>query len=227
MISNGTVTPQLIIFDCDGVLIDSEIIASRIEAQVANELGHNISADEICTKYMGMPHRVLWQNIFAEIGKTMPEDFLELQKQRLVKAFAQELKPIDKIAETLANLPMAKCVASSTHKTQLIENLRTTNLLNFFENNVFSVSEVEKPKPHPDVFLFAAKEMGFDTNDCLVIEDSVPGIRAAKAAGMRVFGFLGGSHIRDGHGNSLLENGAELVFESFEDFAALGSGLTN
>lgn len=221
MIFEGLKRPDLFIFDCDGVLIDSEIIASRIEAQVANELGHPITAQEICEKYMGMPHRILWEAIFQELQRPMPNDFMKIQRQRLIDAFQSELKPIDKVSKVLEEIGRQKCVASSTNKTQLIENLKTTNLYHFFGEAIFSVSEVEKPKPHPDIFLYSAKKMGFKPKDCLVIEDSVPGVCAAISAGMNVIGFLGGAHITHNHGNALLENGAIAVFENFEEILTL------
>lgn len=213
MIFSGIPRPELIIFDCDGVLIDSEIIASRIEAQVASDLGYQISADEICSKYMGMPHRILWQDIFEKIGKPMPEDFMDIQRQRLIDAFRLELTQIKNVDIVLKTLPITKCVASSTHKTQLVQNLKHVSLFEYFDDAVFSVSEVERPKPHPDIFLYAAKKMGVEPMNCLVIEDSAPGVRAAISAGMNVVGFIGGSHIREIHVKQLIESGAQSVFE--------------
>ncbi|KAF0115258.1 MAG: putative haloacid dehalogenase-like hydrolase [Hyphomonadaceae bacterium] len=207
---------MLIIFDCDGVLIDSELICARVEAEDANALGHPITAQEILENYVGRPSRLLWEAIENDLGAPLTPDFMERHKTRLAQIFANELEQIEGVANVLNHLREGKrhsiCVASSTEKSKLITNLKTTALFQYFGENVFSASEVARPKPHPDVFLFAANKMGFAPEECLVIEDSLAGIRAAKAANIKSIGFLGASHIQTGHGSELTANGAVQVF---------------
>ena len=205
---------MLIIFDCDGVLIDSEHIAARIESKAANSLGHPITVEEILDQFVGRPSRYIWEKVAHDLGKELPQDFISKHQVELANAFKNELLPIFGISEALAKLPFAKCVASSTEKSKLIINLKTTNLLRHFGENVFSASQVERAKPFPDLFLFAAQTMGFEPKECLVIEDSVAGVCAARAADMAVIGFIGGSHVRGGQKEKLLANGAIDTFES-------------
>jgi HAD superfamily hydrolase (TIGR01509 family) len=208
---------MLIIFDCDGVLIDSEHIAARIESRAANSLGHPISEEEILEEFVGRPSRFIWEKVAAELGKDLPPDFLSNHKVEMARAFEKELEPITGISAALEILPFAKCVASSTEKSKLIINLMTTKLFGYFGDNVFSASQVERAKPFPDLFLFAAKSMGFAPKECLVIEDSVAGVSAARSANMTVIGFLGGSHIKSGHGEKLIACGAKAVFNTMDE----------
>lgn len=207
---------MLIIFDCDGVLIDSELICARVEAEDANELGHPITAQEILENYVGRPSRLLWEAIEKDLGTPLKPDFMERHKARLAQVFANELEQIPDVVSVLDFLRSQKihsiCVASSTEKSKLVTNLKTTALFEYFGESVFSASEVARPKPHPDVFLFAANKMGFAAENCLVIEDSLAGVRAAKAANMKPIGFLGASHIKTSHGSALIANGAIQVF---------------
>lgn len=207
---------MLIIFDCDGVLIDSEHIAAKLEAKAANSLGHPITEDEILEQFVGKPSRFIWEKVSKELGAPLPDGFLERHKKELEDAFSRELLPIRGVKDVIEKCAFQKCVASSTEKSKLIQNLKTTGLLGAFGQNVFSASQVERAKPFPDLFLFAAKTMGFEPKDCLVIEDSVAGVCAARAANMEVIGFLGASHIKIGHKEKLLENGAKTVFDNME-----------
>lgn len=216
---------MLIIFDCDGVLIDSETICARVEAEDANELGHPISAAEILRDYVGRPSRLLWEAIEHDLGEPLSEDFKARHKARLAQVFAEELKSIIGVESVLQGLLSennhAICVASSTEKSKLITNLKTTALFEYFGENVFSASEVARPKPDPDVFLFAASKMGYAPHECLIIEDSLAGIRAANAANIKSIGFLGASHIQTGHGSALSANGAVLVFTNMMALPAI------
>ncbi len=208
---------MLVIFDCDGVLIDSEHIAARIEAKAANSLGHPIKEEEILEEFVGKPSRFIWEKVSRDLGMPLPEGFLEQHKRDLEDIFAKELVAINGIFSALERLKAPKCVASSTEKSKLLKNLETVKLLDFFGESVFSASQVERAKPFPDLFLFAAQTMGYSSQRCLVIEDSVPGVIAAREANMTVIGFLGGSHIRSGHGDKLKAHGALEVFDNMEN----------
>ncbi len=205
---------EYIIFDCDGVLIDSEIIANRIEMEVKNELGFPITLEEQLQKFvgLGLSHHLVQDEI-----RRLPSHYSQLVEDRLQLAFANELRAIDGVCETLAKLQLPKCVASSSEPESLAFKLKHTNLDHHFGDAIFSARSVRYPKPAPDLFLFALDQMLWKPQTTLVIEDSVPGVQAAKAAGLRVWGFLGGAHIRTGHADRLTAAGAERIISKFDD----------
>ncbi len=221
MISNQKFGSKLIIFDCDGVLIDSEIIAARVEARIANELGHNITINELITRFVGRPTRVVWETLLSEIGKPFTEEFFRYAYDEVHKAFDKELVAIEGAKEVLQSLSnehgVKICVASTTRLDSLKRNLEFVALHDYFDGNIFSASQVKRPKPFPDVYLFAAQQMGFESKDCLVFEDSEPGTQAAIAAKMSVIGFCGASHILPGHDENLLRIGAKTTVKSFDE----------
>lgn len=212
-----TFDKKLVIFDCDGVLIDSEIIAARVESEMAAELGYKIDPQEVCARFAGKPARLVWESFCEELNIEFTEELFQNAQNRVHKAFETELKIVDGIFEVFKSLQIPFCVASTTRMESLRRNLEQVGLIDFLEPNIFSASQVERPKPWPDVFLFAAKNMGFEPKDCIVIEDSVAGVQAAKAANMDVFGFCGASHINDGHDKILIENGARGIIYNHGD----------
>lgn len=208
----------LVIFDCDGVLIDSEIVASKVGAAFANSFGHPITPQEVSSRFAGKPSRVVWETICEELGIEFKlEDYQEMQRQTHA-AYAKELKAIDGVETLLKSLGNKFCVASTTRLEQLKKNLDSVGLKQYFGENIFSASQVERPKPFPDVFLFAAKNMGFSPDECIVIEDSPTGVKAGINAQMQVFGFTGAGHIVDGHAETLLNAGATATFSKMADF---------
>ncbi len=214
---------MLVIFDCDGVLIDSEVIAAKIGADFANSFGHPITAQESAVRFSGKQSRIVWETICEELGIEFKEDDFRQMQHNVHEAYKTELKIIDGIDEVLQNLGNKFCVASTTRLEQLKTNLINVGLIDFFGENVFSASQVERPKPAPDVFLYAAKNMGYDPEDCLVIEDSIFGVMGACAANMKVIGFLGGGHITQGHDEALRSVGAIDTFENMRDFYEITS----
>lgn len=208
---------KLIIFDCDGVLIDSEIIAARIESELAIGLGFEITPQEICARFAGRPARLVWEAVFGALNMPFDEDFFKEAQGKIHKAFETELVVIPSVEKTFQKLKNKFCVASTTKLENLKRNLKTTGLFDYLDPNIFSASQVERPKPFPDVFLYAAQNMGFAPENCIVIEDSIAGVQAAKAANMQVIGFVGGSHIYDGHAEKLIENGAFDILHHFDD----------
>ena len=200
--------PKAVIFDCDGVLIDSEIIANRIEVEVKCELGFPTTLEEQLKKFVG--HGATSSVVLDEI-KRLPAHFETLVDERCQIAYKNELKPIAGVLEVLNTLKLPKCVASSSRTQWLDLKLEITGLKSFFNNAIFSGDTVEKCKPEPDLFLHAMKTMGWSREDCLVIEDSVAGVTAGKAAGIVVCGFVGGAHIYPGHAERLLAAGADYI----------------
>ena len=201
---------SLLIFDCDGVLIDSEMIACRAEAACLAALGIGIAADELLDRYLG-------------IGlATMPADLADMLRQAVAVAFDAELRPMPGIHSVLRALTGPRCVASGSAPERLRHSLGLTGLLPHFDPHIFSATQVARGKPAPDLFLFAAERMQAAPDACLVIEDSVAGVQAAVAAGMRVIGFTGGSHCRPDHADRLRAAGVSALCG---DMRALGALL--
>ena len=209
---------MLVIFDCDGVLIDSEIIACRTSAEFANKYGNPITTEEVIRRFTGKPTRLLWETICKETGIAFDEDVFRELIDYTHSVFKSELQTTNGIAQVLEKMPVEFGVASTTRLDNLKRNLAQVGLIDYFGENIFSASQVAHPKPAPDVYLFAAKNMGYAPKDCIVIEDSIPGVQAAKAAGMNVFGYCGASHIAAGHDEILIQNGATACFYEMNHF---------
>ena len=211
----------LLIFDCDGVLIDSEPIACRVYAECLAEAGFPVTADEISDRYVGWSSRDIERELEQFHRRRIPDGLPEEIRRRTLDAFTAELRPMPGILEVLTTLPGPRCVASSSHPDRLRHALGLTGLAGFFGADVFSATMVARGKPFPDLPLFAAARMGATPERSLVIEDSSAGVRAGVAAGMRVLGFTGGGHCRAGHGDALIAAGASLVFQDMRDLPDL------
>ena len=214
----------LVIFDSDGVLVDSEPIASRVLADVLTDFGFATSSRDAIDRYTGISLKAVLAKIEAEWGHPLPDEFAATLRQRDVAAFQAELQPMPGVLETLEaldRLNVAKCVASSGTPAKLRVTLGVSNLSRCFEPHIFSAEMVERGKPAPDLFLYAAERMDVRPDACVVIEDSVPGIKAAQAAGMRSFGFIGGGHVPPDLGTTLIKAGAALVFAQMTDLPGL------
>lgn len=181
---------KCIIFDCDGVLVDSEAISSSVLTEMANELGVTISQEEALENFTGKSLKYSLNYIENILGKSLPTDFEYQFRMKSFEQFAKNLKPINGIHEVLNQLNIPFCVASSGPVEKIVRNLTTTKLIHYFEDKIFSSYEINSWKPDPHIFLHAAKKMGFDVNDCLIIEDSITGIEAAKKGGFDVIGFV-------------------------------------
>ncbi|RED48485.1 HAD family hydrolase [Seonamhaeicola aphaedonensis] len=180
---------KCIIFDCDGVLIDSESIAIGVLVDMANGLGANMDFKESLINFKGKSLNSCMAIISDLLGKPIGNDFERDYRVLSFEKFENEVKPIKGIKEVLKNLEVPFCVASSGPVNKIKLNLEVTGLLPFFGNNIFSCYTIQKWKPEPDVFLWAAQTMGFSTNDCLVVEDSLSGVKAAINGGFDVFGY--------------------------------------
>jgi HAD superfamily hydrolase (TIGR01509 family) len=183
---------ELVVFDCDGVLVDSERIAVRVEAQFLTELGWPLSEAEVVERFMGRTAEFMDDAIEAQLGSRLPDDWKDQFQRRYAEAFAAELGPVDGITEALDQIAVPTCVASSGSHDKLRFTLGHTGLYQRFQGRIFSGYEVANGKPAPDLFLHAAARMGAEPGRCAVVEDSHYGVLAARAAGMRVFGYAGG-----------------------------------
>jgi HAD superfamily hydrolase (TIGR01509 family) len=204
--------PALVIFDCDGVLIDSEIIAARVFAQCLGEAGFSATPEEALALGWGKNAATLAIAVEERFGRPLPAGFIEKMRAAIGRAYEGELRPITGVAELLVEFDLPRCVASNSHIDRVRHALELTGLLDFFEPHLFSASMVAHGKPAPDLFLLAAAQFGAAPQQCLVIEDSFSGVAAAHAAGMPVVGFVGGSHCPAAHADRLREAGCAEVF---------------
>lgn len=204
---------DLVIFDLDGVLVDSEPISSRVTAAALAEVGVEISEGEVCDHFLGVSTAAMLRTIEAKHGCRLPVCFQNTLRARMLEVFERELKPVAGVKAALDALALRRCVASSSHLDRIRRSLELAGLLEQFAPNLFSASMVDHGKPAPDLFLLAAARMAVDPRRCLVVEDSAVGVHAGKAAGMTVFGFAGASHVRPAtHVPRLKAAGADAVF---------------
>jgi len=188
------IDPGLVIFDCDGVLVDSEPLAIRVLMETLADAGLTMDAEEAYERFLGRSLASITAILSEEFQVDLTHAALEKGRARLYEVFQEELKPIPGIIDALDRLEVPFCVASSSQPERIRLSLSVTGLIDRFEPDIFSATMVRKGKPAPDLFLHAAEKMKVPPADCLVIEDSPAGIRAAKAAGMHVFAFTGGGH---------------------------------
>jgi HAD superfamily hydrolase (TIGR01509 family) len=197
-----------IIFDCDGVLIDSEMLANRSEVEFLKSIGIEFDLSDYLARFVGKTKQDVWTGIESLHNVNLSADFWKLVEENTFKVFQAELQPIAGIFELLDATNSAKCVASSSSLARLDLTLKVTGLFDRFSPHIFSAEQVTRGKPAPDLFLFAAAQIQVPPDRCIVIEDSLAGVRAGVAAGMTVLGFTGGSHIQPGHHEQLLDAGA-------------------
>jgi len=214
--------PEVVIFDCDGVLVDSEPIALARTREVLGRLGLVLSDEEARDRFLGVSAQSIQGIAERDLGASLPPDFQRELAREILADFQRELKGVDGIREALAGLDARVCVASSSSLERTRASLRIVGYAGLFEPNVFSAAEVARGKPDPDLFLHAAARMGAKPRGCLVIEDSVPGVIAAKRAAMTVFGFLGGTHTSGlDYRDRLRAAGAALTFEDMRELPRL------
>lgn len=178
---------ELVIFDCDGVLVDSEGLSSKVFAEEIGKLGWQISAREVLQRFKGGKFADALAEIEANITQPMPTDFEQLLRRRTFAAFERDLQPIPGIAQALDDLSLPFCVASNGPRNKIELNLGITDLLPRFTQRIFSAYELEIWKPDPAFYLTVAERMGINKEACLVIEDSYAGMQSAKGAGIDVW----------------------------------------
>ncbi len=212
---------DLVIFDCDGVLVDSEVISCRAHAETLTRHGYPITAEQVLTRFLGVSDREARQAIETELGRKLPDDFETQIKQAALRRYADDLQSIPYVSEAVAAISLPKCVASSGTHEKIRHGLTCAGLYDVLAPNIFSATQVMNGKPAPDLFLFAAEQMRASPERCIVIEDSIPGITGALAAGMTVLGFNGGSHCRPGYAETLRAAGAIMTFDDMRQLPGL------
>ena len=213
-------TVDLLVFDCDGVLVDSEALVVDVEAQMLTAAGFPITADEIIHRFVGVSYRSMMAALADDHGRPVPDELAVAVQQAALDQFPTRLRPIDGIARLLDGLDGERCVASSSDLSRIELSLRLCGLDRYFPaERLFSAQMVANGKPAPDLFLHAATTLGVEPEGCLVIEDSPPGVRAARAAGMEVVGLVAGGHASDRLADRLRAAGADRVFATTADLA--------
>ena len=201
--------PELVIFDCDGVLVDSERIAIRIDAVVLADLGWPLSEAETIERFVGRSEEHMLREIEAQLGRRLPANWDAAYQDLYLTAFERELRAVEGVVDALDRITSPTCVASSGSHAKIERSLRRTDLYGRFEGRIFSASEVSNGKPAPDLFLHAAARLGVPPARCAVVEDSRYGVEAARAAGMAAFGYAGGvtpAHRLEGPGTVVFSN---------------------
>jgi HAD superfamily hydrolase (TIGR01509 family) len=206
----------LVIFDCDGVLVDSEVITSRVFTKMLNELGLAVTVAEAFEKFVGKSMTQCLEMIEAALGRAVPPDFVHQYQSRMSAALTLELKAVPGIEAALDSMEVAYCVASNGTREKMQTTLGITGLLPRFAGKMFSVSDVARGKPFPDLFLCAAGKFGVAPTDCVVIEDTPTGVTAGVAAGMTVYGYC--AHMP---AQRLIEAGAHCTFPRMSELPEL------
>ena len=206
--------PSLVIFDCDGVLVDSEPISVAVLLDVIANAGGAVTEADAYRLFLGRSMAAVRELLRSEFGIALTDQQLEAMRTELTRRFQEQLRPIPGIVQALSRLNTRVCVASSAGIERIRLSLRITGLLEMLEPHLYSAAMVERGKPAPDLFLYAARVMGVRPADCVVVEDSPAGIDAARHAGMHVFAFTGGSHA--GHSalvKELAKRKPDIVFD--------------
>ncbi|SCF67098.1 HAD family phosphatase [Streptomyces sp. Ncost-T10-10d] len=207
---------DLVIFDCDGVLVDSERICVKVDAAITADLGCSFTEAEIIERFVGSSTEVYTAAVEERLGRRLEKDWQQQYEHLYRAAFEAELTAVDGIAEALNGLTTPVCVASNGDRDGVRRNLEIVALSDHFTGRIFSADDVSTGKPAPDLFLHAARSMGVDPGRCAVIEDSAYGVQAARAAGMLAFGYCGGLTSA-----SRLEGPGTTVFDDMRELPGL------
>lgn len=206
---------KCIIFDCDGVLVDTEKIGNGILLEMAQEHGFEMELEDAYRYFNGRSLKDCFCHIEEAIGQNLPKTFENEYREKSFEAFRTQVKPMEGVEDFINNLKIPYCVASSGPVEKIRLNLEVAGLLDKFENKIYSSYQIDSWKPEPGIFLHAAKEMGFEVKDCIVVEDSKSGVKAGISGGFKVYGLVNGFNNED-----LEEEGAEL-FSSYEELGRL------
>lgn len=205
------------IFDCDGVLVDSEPLSMRVDVEILAENGIVMSEEEAHRRFVGKTFASMLDDMQREFGMHFPSDASDIKDLRLLELYERELKPVAGVHEALDKLmPQHFSVASNSPANRVEAALRITHLSRFFGNRITTFEHVARGKPEPDVFIEAARRAGYEPKDCIVVEDSVTGVTAASRAGCVVLGFTGTHPHPDEQGTKLVAAGAAMVFAEMQ-----------
>ena len=216
---------EAVLFDCDGLLVDSEILAAEIELEYLASAGLNYEPAAFRKRFMGMPNPAFFAAIDADaeeqLGRPLGADFFKAMKAKYRDALRDRLQPVAGALDAVNATSLPKAVASSSDPDHLALKLQLTGFTSLFGDHVYPAALVERGKPEPDLFYYAADRLNAKPETCVVLEDSVNGIKAAKAAGMLAVGILAGRHLGPDDADLLTQAGADYVFSDFEPYKAL------
>lgn len=202
---------KCIIFDCDGVLVDSEVISNTVLVDMANTFGAKLNYDEALEMFRGKSMNLCLEIIEARIQSPLPNDFEEKYRAQTALAFEKDIKAVDGVKTLVEQLKVPFCVASSGPEHKIKLNLSLTGLISHFENKMFSCYGIQKWKPDPGVFIWAAETMGFNIDECVVVEDTLTGVTAAKNGGFFTIGYS------ERDVNNTLISKADVTFETMAE----------
>lgn len=219
---------DLVIFDCDGTLVDSEYLAAQIESEQLNKAGFNITPEEFAERFAGLTTKEILFEVEREANIPLQASLLETTQNELNSRLPKEVEAIWGAHEALDKIDVPMCVCSNSPQSRLEAMLIKTRLNSFFGDFIYSSRNIEdgKPKPAPDVFLYAIDKHDAEADYTIVVEDSEAGVKGAKAAGARVIGFTGGRHTFPGHADKLMDAGAETVINRMSDLPAMIEALS-
>lgn len=206
---------KCIIFDCDGVLVDTEKIGNGILLEMAQQHGFEMEIEDAYRQFNGRNLKDCFRYIEETIDQKLPDNFETEYREKSFEAFKTQVKPMEGVVSFIEKLKIPYCVASSGPVEKIRLNLEVSGLLDKFENKIFSSYQINSWKPEPGIFLYAAKEMGFDVKDCIVLEDSKAGVKAGVSGGFKVYGFANGFNNED------LEEEGAVLFSSYEELSAV------
>ncbi|MGX5805686.1 HAD family hydrolase [Bradyrhizobium sp. Arg314] len=220
--------PDLVIFDCDGVLVDSEIVAARVEAELLTSAGFEISAEELAETYAGLTFKDIMLRVEEKSQIPFQASLIDRAEELVDRKLRADVRIIDGAREAVAAVTAPRAVCSNSRTERVEFMLEKVRLLPFFAGRIFSGLDIpsKKTKPAPDVFLYAADKLAANPKNTFVIEDSVHGIAGARAAGMRVIGFTGAGHSYLGHADALTEVGAETVIRRWAELNSTIAALS-
>lgn len=218
---------KLIIFDFDGVVVDSEHLSSAVHAETLQQIGVPLTARDIDLNYTGLDFASMMTKLMHDYGIDKANLFANLIEENYAIKMRAELKLMPYIGEFLGATDLQICIASNSKMIRLMINQKATGIDAVFDDLTFSADMVRRPKPAPDLFLYAAQQMKIPTTNCLVIEDGAHGIKAANAASMRSIGFNGGSHCTAGHDQRLMDAGALHCFDDMSELTQIIKDIDN
>lgn len=210
-----------LICDCDGVLVDSEVIADHVLLETLSVTFPGLDFESVVKTAFGQQTSRFLESIEASFSITLPADFLETVEHHVEAALASKLTPIGGVRDALQRVSLPVAVVSNSRMTRVQASVRRAGLQQIFAERVFSAEQVARPKPYPDVYLFAAQQLSVDPSKCLVVEDSVAGLNAARAAGMKTIAFVGASHIPHGYADALRKMGITRIMEHMDELPTL------
>jgi len=218
---------MLIIFDCDGVLIDSEIVSAQVDCEFLRELGYDAAPEELAHRFAGFATERIFELVGEELDRAVPDEIIRRAERETDRRLGRTVEPIAGVHDMLNVLDHPRCICSNSRPERLRVSLTKAGLWERFRPYIFSAREVPggRGKPAPDVFLHASRVFDANPSEAIVLEDSVAGVTGAVAAGMRAVGFTGGSHTWPGHAEALMEAGAMTVVRRLEDVPATVEAL--